>query len=233
MNEKILALSFLKTSGKAYRFLSKIFCLPSIRTLTNLLNEIPYGAGINRQVFNSLKVAVQQLKNRNDRLCSVIFDEMAIKPSLSYNKKQDIIDGLEDFGNGDRSSHIADHANVFMVKGIHRQWKQAVSFNFSSGPIKSQKLKPLLLEIIKECKQIGLEVVATVCDQGSANQAVINSLLKDTHNKCILKMGYRIHFVVSQRMELMMLYPCMMFLIYLRGFGIIYLQKTSILRKMV
>ncbi|KAH0818544.1 hypothetical protein GEV33_004247 [Tenebrio molitor] len=122
MNEKILALSFLKTSGKAYRFLSKIFCLPSIRTLTNLLNEIPYGA---------------------------------------------------------------DHANVFMVKGIHRQWKQAVSFNFSSGPIKSQKLKPLLLEIIKECKQIGLEVVATVCDQGSANQAVINSLLKDTHNKCI------------------------------------------------
>jgi hypothetical protein len=185
MNEKILALSFLKTSGKAYRFLSKIFCLPSIRTLTNLLNEIPYGAGINRQVFNSLKVAVQQLKNRNDRLCSVIFDEMAIKPLLSYNKKQDIIDGLEDFGNGDRSSHIADHANVFMVKGIHRQWKQAVSFNFSSGPIKSQKLKPLLLEIIKECKQIGLEVVATVCDQGSANQAVINSLLKDTHNKCI------------------------------------------------
>jgi hypothetical protein len=94
-------------------------------------------------------------------------------------------DNLEDFGNGDTSSHIADHANVFMVKGIHRQWKQAASFNFSSGPIKSQKLKSLLLEIIKECKQIGLEVVATVCDQGSANQAVINSLLKNTHNKCI------------------------------------------------
>jgi hypothetical protein len=91
---------------------------------------------------------------------------------LSYNKKQDIIDGLED-------------ANLFMVKGIYRQWKQAVSLNFSSGPIKSQKLKPLLLEISKECKQIGLEVVAIVCDQRSANQAVINSLLKDTNNKCI------------------------------------------------
>jgi hypothetical protein len=38
--------------------------------------------------------------------------------------------------------------------------------------------------VIKECQRIGLEVVVTVCDQGGANQAVINSLLKDTAERC-------------------------------------------------
>ncbi|RZC40252.1 uncharacterized protein BDFB_011654, partial [Asbolus verrucosus] len=65
-----------------------------------------------------------------------------------------------------------------MLKGIHRQWKQAVAFAFSKGPIKAKDLKPLLVS------KIGFEVMATVCDQGGSNQAVINSLLRDTDEYC-------------------------------------------------
>lgn len=53
-------------------------------------------------------------------------------------------------------------------------------FTFSSGPIKSIKLKEIITLVIKECHRVGLEVVATVCDQGAANQAAINSLLEKT-----------------------------------------------------
>ncbi|CAH1379151.1 unnamed protein product, partial [Tenebrio molitor] len=96
---------------------------------------------------------VNKLKAPNDRLCAVVFDELSIKPLLSCNKKTQY------------------YANVFLLKGIHRQWKQAVTFTFSYGPIKTNKLKALLVDVIKESQRIGLEVVVTVCDQGGANQA--------------------------------------------------------------
>ncbi|KAK9678986.1 Transposase protein [Popillia japonica] len=148
-----------------------------------MLNTIPYIAGINKQIFNSLKVSVDRLRNEKDRLCIVVFDEISIAPSLLYNRKLHCIDGVEDYGTR-RSPHIADHANVFMVKGIYRQWKQALSFSFSNGPTKSIDLKNMLVEVIRECQNIGLKVMATVCDQGSANQAAINSLLRETREQC-------------------------------------------------
>lgn len=40
LDDKIFAVALFKQSGKAYRFLSKVFCLPSKRTLLRLLNKI-------------------------------------------------------------------------------------------------------------------------------------------------------------------------------------------------
>ncbi|KAB0796798.1 hypothetical protein PPYR_10859 [Photinus pyralis] len=38
----------------------------------------------------------------------------------------------------------------------------------------------MIKKIIEECQVIGVEVIATICDQGAANRAAINSLLRDT-----------------------------------------------------
>lgn len=38
----------------------------------------------------------------------------------------------------------------------------------------------MIKEIIKECFAIGLDIVATVCDQGATNRAAISMLLKET-----------------------------------------------------
>lgn len=40
-----------------------------------------------------------------------------------------------------------------------------------------------MVEIIENCQKAGVEVFDTVCGQGSVNQAVINSLLRDTAQK--------------------------------------------------
>lgn len=60
------------------------------------------------------------------------------------------VEGLQDLGNNGRKSSLVDHANVFMVKGAFRQWKQPVSFTFSNGPMKSVDLKNAIKRIISE-----------------------------------------------------------------------------------
>jgi hypothetical protein len=178
LEEKIFALTLYKASGKGYKLLSKIFALPSVRTPTNLLNNLPFTPGINKQLFNSLGETVKRLSNK-DKHSILLFDEIYIDSNLYYNQKNDLIEGLPDNG-VNRKIGLVDYATVFMIKRLHTQWKQAIYFSCSSGPLKSNELKSQITTVIKQCQEISLEVVATVCDQGSTNQTAINSLLKDT-----------------------------------------------------
>lgn len=41
---------------------------------------------------------------------------------------------------------FADHALVFMARGIHKKWKQQISFDFNEGGFSSSAL----ISIIKE-----------------------------------------------------------------------------------
>jgi len=173
---KILALSMMKSSGKGYKFLSKIFSLPSRKTLTTLLRKFPLTEGLNEHLLKHLEGSIRKM-NKQQRCCIVMFDEMSLSTELHYDPKEDRICGLtQNFG-------IVDHANVFMVQGIYTKWKQPLCFTFSDGPIKTFELKNMIVDIIKNCQKIGLHVIATVCDQGGSNQAAIHSLLKDTQEK--------------------------------------------------
>ncbi|KAH1021784.1 hypothetical protein HUJ04_011269 [Dendroctonus ponderosae] len=178
-NEKILALSLFKNSPKGDKLLSKIFALPSTRTLRVLLQNIPFRAGINKAIFDSLEKAVAKMKTRQERMCILLFDEMAIQANLAYKRYNDKIIGLEDYGDEKRAV-LSDHANVFMLRGIYRQWKQPIAFTFSKGPVRPINLKKMITNLIEHCQSIGLIVIATVCDQGSTNQTAIKILLDET-----------------------------------------------------
>jgi hypothetical protein len=39
---------------------------------------------------------------------------------------------------------------------------------------KSVDIKNMITEVITSCQAIGLKVIASICDQGSSNQAAIN-----------------------------------------------------------
>lgn len=69
LEDKIFALSVYKQSGKAYRFLSKIFSLPSRKVLTAILNKIPFRCGINDCIFNHLKQSIKNLPTYRDIAC--------------------------------------------------------------------------------------------------------------------------------------------------------------------
>lgn len=89
-----------------------------------------------------------------------------------------------DLGGSERKALFADHALVFMIKGIYTKWKHVVCFTFCEGTTSTPDLQRLLKTIIRELRSIGLHIVATISDQGATNQAAINKLIKDREEHC-------------------------------------------------
>ena len=86
MDEKILALTLYKQSPKSYRFLSKMFVLPSKGTLTNFLNEIDFEAGMSEEIFNSLQQKVLKMPS-TERYVTLMWDEMSILEKITVSTK--------------------------------------------------------------------------------------------------------------------------------------------------
>jgi len=62
MDEKMLSLSLYKRSPKCYRMLSKLFTLPSKRTLNTILSTVVISTGICPSIMSVLKENVKHLK---------------------------------------------------------------------------------------------------------------------------------------------------------------------------
>ncbi|XP_045473667.1 uncharacterized protein LOC123680055 [Harmonia axyridis] len=177
IDEKILALALYKSSPKGYRLLSKMFALPTGATLRRLLLKLEFKPGVNAHIMEHLKKVVYKM-NAKEKVCALIFDEMSVQTFISYSPYKDEIVGLEDYGD-EKKALIADHANVFLIKGLYKSYKQPLAFTFSRGAINSYQLKGLISILIKECQNIGLDVVATICDQGTTNVKAVQLLLEE------------------------------------------------------
>lgn len=83
--EKLIALSILKQSPKCYRFLHKIFILPTKHTLNKMVSELDIEAGINIQVFDAVKQEVLPGLQFRILYHNCINQEMIITLIISYN----------------------------------------------------------------------------------------------------------------------------------------------------
>ncbi|KAK9746450.1 Transposase protein [Popillia japonica] len=119
-DDKITALALFKQTGSGYKFLSEMFALPSRVTIMKLLNDTPIGPGLNSSIIEGLTEMAKTLKAL-DKYCILTFDEMSIMPHLTYNKHKDEIEGFECCANDVRTTKIADHAQVFMLRGHHNK----------------------------------------------------------------------------------------------------------------
>jgi len=180
-----------KQSGSCYKLLSKLFTLPSATTLKCLLRTISLQTGINKFIFEHLRMQhIAQMRDEKDKLCET---------NLQLDQLNDKIIGFEDWGHR-RTSLIADHVLIFMVRRILKGWKFPLSYNFCKGQTKSAQLIRCIKEIIKELTQAGLTIIATVCDQGGPNMTSIKKLLEDSRIKCIQTgQGYRKYFVLINK----------------------------------
>lgn len=185
LKEKIIALSFLKQSPKGYRFLRKIFILPSRQTLLKLLNMADINPGINKNMIQQIKKATEKIKLEH-KICIVLFDEMSLKPNVTYNERKDNVCGFVTNGLVTQPDY-ADHAQVFMVRGLIKNYKQPVAYTFSQAATKGPELAMQLKLVITELQNAGLIVVATVCDQGTNNVNCIKYLLQETRGNLLRK----------------------------------------------
>jgi len=175
--DKMLALSLLKRSPKSYSLLRLLLPLPSRCTLQSILSTVHFAAGINAHVFDALQHSMQKMSDR-DWYCCLLFDELSIRENVCFNQKLDCIEGYEDYGT-ERPCNIANHALLFMVRGLHRKWKQPVAYYFIHGSTNAGLLMKFLKEVLGACQNAGLHVVATVCDIG-ANSVSASQMLGAT-----------------------------------------------------
>ena len=130
--------------------------------------------GFHNAVFEGLKIRATQM-SENQRLCCLVFDEIAIKKRLTFQSNRDIVEGFETI----ETTGVpcpATHACVFMVKGLKEKWKQVIGYEFTHGTISVPNLKDLVLKCLRLLLDIGLHVKLIVCDQGSNNQSMYKKL---------------------------------------------------------
>ena len=111
----------------------------------------------------------------SERLCVLLFDEMTIKEAVHFSESEDRVLGFEDFGT-EKNYTVANHASVFMVRGLQRKWKQPFGFFFSTGTMKADRLSNLIADAIRKLQRRGLNCIAFVSDQGSNNQSALRQL---------------------------------------------------------
>lgn len=143
-----------------------------------MLSKIPTETGIDNILIKILK---KNLKNLSDRqkYCIIVFDEVSLETSLQYNDSTGSITGFEDNGMS-RTQNFADHALVFLIRGVVKKFKQPISYTFCKSTTSSYDLASQIKNVIRAVHSTGLKIVATVCDQGATNTAAINILKNDT-----------------------------------------------------
>ena len=70
----------------------------------------------------------------------------------------------------------ANHALVFMIRGIRNKFKQVIAYYFTKDTIATNYLKKLIVEVISELQICGFNVVGIVFDQGPTNRAAVMQL---------------------------------------------------------
>lgn len=145
------------------------FCLPSPQTLMLLVKEINPAPGIIKDSFLTLlRKKVTNFSDEN-KICTLCVDEISIKANFFYNKNKDIVVGVADKGNGERTFEPATSATVLMARGIRSQWKQPLAYIFTKSGLSGTNLKQIIEEVICQLQSLNLKVVALVSDMGSNN----------------------------------------------------------------
>lgn len=109
---------------------------------------------------------------------------MALETGLNYISK-DEIRGFVDLK--ERTSQIADHVLVFMIKGVVHKWQQPVAYYFCEGSTSGVMLKQILKEIVIAVGETGLIPLALVSDQGASFQSALKKLQEETRRLQLLE----------------------------------------------
>lgn len=78
-------------------------------------------------------------------------------------QKNDMIFGLQK-NTLKNEVQFADHALVFMLRGVAKKWKQPYAYYYCNGTTQTMQLVEYIRDVVKNVHETGLDIVATVCD---------------------------------------------------------------------
>lgn len=174
--EKKIALSLYYKSPTTYKFLRSKGCiLPAPSTIVSWMRNYRQKPGLNKRLLKLAKIKVETMTSKQKE-CTLLFDEMAIKKFLEYNKYTDVIEGVQDLGELGRGPGLAKQALVKMLRGLYSNWKIPLSFYFSENGVKHKEITKIIQFHLLELSKIGLNPVSIICDQSTTNQKVFKDL---------------------------------------------------------
>lgn len=91
--EKSFSVALYKSGPRSYRFKEKFMILPALSTLGRHSANLMFRAGKSAPLLAFIEEKVKDWPEK-DRLCTVSFDETALKATLQYNNTLDEIDGF-------------------------------------------------------------------------------------------------------------------------------------------
>jgi hypothetical protein len=136
----------------------KILPLPGVSTLLRFFKDFQIQPGFLESVAKLVRVKVASMTEL-EKVATASFDEVHLKSGLAYDRKYDQVVGPH------------REANVLMLRGIFAKWKLPIWYDYDC-----KLTKEMLLEIINKVSSLGLDVVASVCDQGGKNRGLATSL---------------------------------------------------------
>jgi hypothetical protein len=169
VTDKSFALSLYYSSPQAYRMCCKLFCLPSVSMLRLWMSKIDVSPGFCEDVFVLMKQKGSKMTD-SERVCALVFDEISLKTSVSYDCKTDCIVGYENFGQLGSTGKLANHALVLMARGLLTKWKQPLAYFLVSNTTSADLLKRIIEQCIGKLSDVGFTTVCIICDQGATNQ---------------------------------------------------------------
>ena len=107
-----------------------------------------------------------------------------MRRELDYDTVKDEIVGFADLGNY-KENVLGKQVCVFIVRSLFERWQFVISFFISGNSMSGLKMTELIKKNIEYCINIGFNIRAVVCDQGSNNSSAYKNL-KNSENEYFL-----------------------------------------------
>ena len=163
------AATIMYSSGKCYRFIKEnsMIPLPSKRTVRKRTESFVCPPGDNKELLKLLKSKVDEEGGKTSVIIS--FDEMEIHKEASYSQKLRYLFPPHKVCPKFYHliiltvSHQFQKLMVVMVRGLTTKgFKQVIKYDFDIN-----MTKKYLMEIIKQCEEVGAQVRGVVLDMGN------------------------------------------------------------------
>ncbi|XP_064485536.1 uncharacterized protein LOC135398009 [Ornithodoros turicata] len=156
-------------SSYALQLSSNALKLPTRPTLKKYIGPTTADS-VTELMVTRLKSEAEGLKDE-EKLGSLLMDEMAIKECILYDRAGDQLTGFANY-NASKSAglegEVANRLLCFLFLGLSTRYRLPVGFYFTKG-LQSPQLRTLILEIMKRVEEAGFIVVRLVADNHKTN----------------------------------------------------------------
>lgn len=178
---KAFALTVHFYSPRAYDYIRKVFFkkLPAPSTMRKWYQTINGEPGMCTEALNALKMKVDEAKVKNKKVvCALLFDEMAIKKQIEWDKNKKKFTGYVDYGTRiekKESLPEAKEALTFMLNCINDRWKIPIGYFLVNGVTSAEKAS-MVTHVLDFLSESDVVVASITFDGPPSNLAMCKHL---------------------------------------------------------